>query len=123
MLIPTESRIRETVTTELVGNRFQLGYTYQFTELFGLNLSYGHWDATHTVTNSKVKTGPSPLTLFSSFSGGSAPGSSVNSAFLSFLMSGSHTLGPIRQSETFDRKSQSPQRFAIKRVVYFSRKC
>ncbi|MCG6170032.1 hypothetical protein LFX25_19185 [Leptospira sp. FAT2] len=105
LLIPFTTKVKGGATTELVGNRFQFGYTYQFTELFGLNLSYGYWDATHTVTDSKVKETANPLTLIGSmFSSSSSSSSSMSSALLGFYFSGAPALGPL--PSTRDVRSQ-----------------
>ncbi|RHX91349.1 hypothetical protein DLM76_16565 [Leptospira yasudae] len=105
LLIPFTTKVKGGATTELVGNRFQFGYTYQFTELFGLNLSYGYWDATHSVTDSKVKETANPLTLIGSmFSGSSSSSSSMSSALLGFYFSGAPALGPL--PSTRDVRSQ-----------------
>lgn len=107
LLIPLTTKVKGGATTELVGNRFQLGYTYQLTELLGLNLSYGYWDATHTVTESKVKETANPLTLISSMFGSSSASSSsasMSSALLGFYFSGAAALGPL--PSTRDVRSQ-----------------
>ncbi|MBM9576102.1 hypothetical protein JWG45_02955 [Leptospira sp. 201903070] len=105
LLIPFTTKVKGGATTELVGNRFQFGYTYQVTELLGLNLSYGYWDATHTVTESKVKETANPLTLISSMLGSSSTsGASMSSALLGFYFSGAPALGPL--PSTRDIRSQ-----------------
>lgn len=104
LLIPLTTKVRGGATTELVGNRFQFGYTYQFTELFGLNLSYGYWDATHTVTDSKVKEMGNPINLISTMFGGSSSGSSMSSALLGFYFSGAPAIAPL--PSTRDVRSQ-----------------
>ncbi|TGK42998.1 hypothetical protein EHQ12_03930 [Leptospira gomenensis] len=54
--IPITTYGKGTFDTMMKGYRLQMGYDIRLTETFGVNLSAGVWEATHTVVDSHVQT-------------------------------------------------------------------
>lgn len=54
-------------SAQMSGYRFNLGYKFQIFENMGIRLSYGYWDASHEIANSKIKDGSGSLTTISGF--------------------------------------------------------
>ncbi|WP_411822197.1 hypothetical protein [Leptospira sp. 'Mane'] len=78
--IPITTKLTGDVKTELVGNRFTIGYSYDATENISFRFSFQSLHSTHKVVDSKVKEPGNILTLFNSGSNilpfllGSQPG-------------------------------------------------
>ncbi|PJZ46105.1 hypothetical protein [Leptospira brenneri] len=93
---PFENKIKGKVDSELVGNRFTIGYRFNITEDVSFGINYAHTEATHRVVDSKVKEPGNILTLLSSGSGSINP--------IPFILGSQPGFGPFPENKDIRRQ-------------------